>query len=189
MEVGIGDGQFLPGPNECRDAMSRGERLLDQRNAGGASGAEDAQIHRGLLPSRSAGGARERLIIGSFPPLILGRIGDHPGNPRLDAVPVILTGLEEHSIARSTEAAAFASLLNLASRYAGRWTASPQSQRLIAENLFAARGANSVPISVRGQIGLTQRQSHGGFLRRPSRGGGGELFVHMAAAATRVAAA
>jgi hypothetical protein len=26
--------------------MSRGERLLDQRNAGGASGAEDAQFHR-----------------------------------------------------------------------------------------------------------------------------------------------
>jgi hypothetical protein len=46
MEVGIGDGQFLPGPNECRDAMSRGERLLDQRNAGGASGAEDAQFQR-----------------------------------------------------------------------------------------------------------------------------------------------
>jgi hypothetical protein len=46
MEIGIGDGQFPPGPNECRDAMSRGERLLDQRNAGGASGAEDAQFHR-----------------------------------------------------------------------------------------------------------------------------------------------
>jgi hypothetical protein len=26
--------------------MSRGERLFDQRNAGGASGAEDAQFHR-----------------------------------------------------------------------------------------------------------------------------------------------
>jgi hypothetical protein len=26
--------------------MSRGERLLDQRNAGGASGAEDAQFYR-----------------------------------------------------------------------------------------------------------------------------------------------
>jgi hypothetical protein len=26
--------------------MSRGERLLDQRNAGGASAAEDAQFHR-----------------------------------------------------------------------------------------------------------------------------------------------
>jgi hypothetical protein len=32
--------------------MSRGERLFDQRNAGGASGAEDAQFHR-FLPSRS----------------------------------------------------------------------------------------------------------------------------------------
>src|SRR6187200_2054407 len=33
MEVGIGDGQLLPGPNECRDDVSRRERLLDQRNA------------------------------------------------------------------------------------------------------------------------------------------------------------
>jgi hypothetical protein len=46
MEVRIGDGQLLAGPNECRDDVSRGERLLDQRNAGGASGAEDAQFQR-----------------------------------------------------------------------------------------------------------------------------------------------
>jgi hypothetical protein len=46
MEIGTSDGQLLPGPNECRDDVSRGERLLDQRNAGGASGAEDAQFHR-----------------------------------------------------------------------------------------------------------------------------------------------
>ena len=71
MEVGIGDGQFLPGPNECRDVMSRGERLLDQRNAGGASGAEDAQFLRCPPVAGGARGARERLIIGSFPPLIL----------------------------------------------------------------------------------------------------------------------
>jgi hypothetical protein len=71
MEVGIGDSQFRPGPNECRDAMSRGERLLDQRNAGGASGAEDAQFHRSPHRAR-ARGARELSGSEASPPLILG---------------------------------------------------------------------------------------------------------------------
>jgi hypothetical protein len=37
--------------------MSRGERLLDQRNAGGASRAEDAQIYRSppIAIARAAG--------------------------------------------------------------------------------------------------------------------------------------
>src|SRR5512132_4117429 len=45
IEVGIGDAEFLSRPNECRDVMALSERLLDQRNAGGASGAEKREVH------------------------------------------------------------------------------------------------------------------------------------------------
>jgi hypothetical protein len=51
--------------------MSRGERLLDQRNAGGASGAEDAQFHRSPPIAIARAAPANVSSSGSFPPLIL----------------------------------------------------------------------------------------------------------------------
>ena len=70
MEIGTGDG-LLARTERCVTVCPAASACLNQRNAGCASGAEDAQFHLVSSDRDHARGARERLIIGGFAPLIL----------------------------------------------------------------------------------------------------------------------
>jgi hypothetical protein len=45
VEVRVGQGEGLRGPSKCRDLVASDDCLLDQRNAGGAGGAQDGEVH------------------------------------------------------------------------------------------------------------------------------------------------